>query len=196
MPRRNSGTRRKRPKLPHVVAKLPKDSREMLIRCLAILAAVKADLVHFANPVPSTAELDELLKALADALGAVEKGDAAAQDTLTKADAAVRAGFEMLAKYVQRVIRSGAVTDIAATLSNVMLFLSNVGQRAPKAPLTVTHGPMTGILLLVALAVPKALVYVWEMSADQGTTWTVLPQTPQANTSVSDLMPGKTYWFR
>jgi hypothetical protein len=50
--------------------------------------------------------------------------------------------------------------------------------------------------LLVGRGVHKKRLFNWQMSADGGKTWTLLPPTPLASTEVTGLTPGTTYAFR
>ena len=64
-----------------------------------------------------------------------------------------------------------------------------------KPPLSAKQGPASGLVLLVCLAAKGKAFYEWEMSLDQK-TWAGLSITFVANTSVSGLTPGLTYFFR
>jgi hypothetical protein len=56
-------------------------------------------------------------------------------------------------------------------------------------------GSVSGTALLVAPATHRA-AYEWQCSADGGKTWSVLPPTLQAKTSVTALQTGATVQFR
>ncbi len=71
----------------------------------------------------------------------------------------------------------------------------------PKGPgakplLTARRGAVQGSVVLAAKAAAKVATYLWQMSDDGGKTWTDLPNTLQAKTKVSSLVPGRTYAFR
>jgi hypothetical protein len=74
----------------------------------------------------------------------------------------------------------------------------NVAKRThkPKPELAVDQGPVSGSARLVARAVAKRAQYDWETSTDSGGTWLRRPNTLQAKTTVTGLVPGNTYWFR
>jgi hypothetical protein len=101
----------------------------------------------------------------------------------------------LLGKYVESVLRAGPAEDAPAIISSVLMFESQVGKRAPKSPLAAKEGATSGVVLLVALAVPSALVYYWELSVDQ-VTWSAASQTAPARTTIAGLTPGKVYYFR
>jgi len=67
------------------------------------------------------------------------------------------------------------------------------GVRA-KPVLRATMGP-GGAVLLYGLAHGDAS-YDWQHSADEQKSWTSLPSTRTAHTSVRGLEKGKTFWFR
>jgi len=50
--------------------------------------------------------------------------------------------------------------------------------------------------LLVGRGVRKKVTFNWEVSADGGKTWTIVPSTPLASTTVTGLTPLVTYAFR
>jgi hypothetical protein len=64
------------------------------------------------------------------------------------------------------------------------------------APFRVKLGKLPRTVDLACKAGPKGCGYDWQMSTDGGETWTNLPSTRQARTTVPGLVPGKTYWFR
>jgi hypothetical protein len=69
--------------------------------------------------------------------------------------------------------------------------LKNRGVRV-KAPLSVKQD--MGDLVLIAKAAAKRASYQWRQSTD-GVTWTDLPGTLQAKTTVSGFMPGDKVFF-
>ncbi len=90
--------------------------------------------------------------------------------------------------------QQATVADAEAVITSAGMFVKKV-TRAKKPPLAAKHGPTTGIALLVAAAIPSAVAYYWSWSLDQK-SWTSLPDTTRANTSVAGLTAGTTYYFR
>jgi len=185
----------KKTRSPRIAQHLPRDAQGVYTHCSASWAAIKADPVKFATPYPSASEIDADLKVLGDALTAAAGGDPVAIAALRVAEAKVRQTYELLSKYVQSIVRAGPIEDAPATISSVLMFESNIGKRPPKPPLAAKQGAASGLVLLIALAVPSATMYFWEHSVDQ-VTWTALKPTAQASTSVAGLTPGKVYYFR
>jgi hypothetical protein len=71
-----------------------------------------------------------------------------------------------------------------------------------KPALQANRGPISGVVVLLAntlLLVGKTrarIFFSWACSADGGKTWTALPSTTDATTTVSGLTPMTTYLFR
>src|SRR5262249_40862896 len=65
----------------------------------------------------------------------------------------------------------------------------------PKPPIAAKRGLVPGTASLYAKAVKGALIYQWQMSGDQK-SWTDLPWSKKATTTVSGLTPATAYYFR
>jgi hypothetical protein len=192
---KKSSSPKKKTRPLRVAQLLPRGPQGLYMRCVASWEAVKADPAHYPTPYPPAAEIDGDLSTLSDALKAAEGGDPVAYAALLVAEAKVRQNHELLSKYVQSVLRAGPIEDMPALLSAVLMYESNVGKRGPKPALEAKQGPMSGIALLLALAVPSAVAYFWEYSFDQ-LVWSAVKPTAQARASIPGLTPGKVYWFR
>jgi len=64
-----------------------------------------------------------------------------------------------------------------------------------KNAIEVKHGLVSGSVLVVAKAAAKRATYYWQMSTDQK-SWTSLPETMKAKTTVTGLTALTTYSFR
>ncbi len=191
-----AGNKKKtKPKVPHVAMHLPLDPTDLCTRCTAIWAAVKADTAHFANPYPPAIEVEPDLAELATAIQAAAGGAPIAMAALYVAADKVRGTFQRLGGYVESVLRAGPIEDAPAILGNVLMYMSNVGQRPSKPALEVRDGATSGVAKLIALAVASAVAYYWEVSLDQA-TWSVGTQSAQAHGTLTGLTPGKLYYFR
>jgi hypothetical protein len=186
---------KKKNRVPRIALYLPIAFLALYVRCLAIWNAIKADLVHFPTPYPPASVVDADLAALADTLEEAEKGSPIATTALEGAARKVRETFELLGKYVQSVVRAGSAADAAALIASVLMYESKVGQRSPKPELDVKDTVTSGLVRLVALAIPGVVTYYWEVSTDQ-VSWSTGPQTAQAHASIGGLTPGKEYYFR
>jgi hypothetical protein len=190
-----SGSPKKTTKGPRVALRLPRDAQGLYTRGLAIWNAIKADTARFPNPYPPAAEVEADLAGLGAALQAVEGGGPIARAALQVAVGKGRQTFELLGKYVQSVVRAGPVEDAPAIISNVLMFESAVGKRAPKPELEAREGMASGNVQLMARAVASAVAYFWEYSEDQK-TWTAGAHTAQARSTLAGLSPDKVYAFR
>lgn len=196
MARRKSGSPRKKvTKAPRIATRLPADAQQLLLRCLAIWAAMKGDPQRFSNPNPLPSEIDLALQELTDALKAAENPSPSATTAVQAAADKVRHLFNRLAMYVESVVRASPAEDAHAIITSVLLHESNAGKRPPKPALEARQGQGSGAAELIALAVALGVTYFWEYSADRE-TWTALQPTPRARTSLSGLTPGKVYYFR
>jgi hypothetical protein len=180
---------------PRIAQHLPRGPQPLYVHCAASWGAMSADTVHFPSPYPPAAEVEADLAALAAALQKAAGGDPVALTALVVAAEKVRQTFGLLGKYAQSVLRAGPIEDAPAIISSLLMSESQVGKRAPKPELEARHGKLSGVVLLIALAVDSALVYYWQCSLDQQ-AWTEGPQTGQAHSSFAGLTPGKVYYFR
>jgi hypothetical protein len=64
-----------------------------------------------------------------------------------------------------------------------------------KPPIAAKQGKVPGEAILHAKAVKGARIYQWQMSSDQK-SWTDLPWSQKATTTVSGLTPATAYYFR
>ena len=192
---RKSGSAPKRTKRTNVASLLPRSPQPLYARCTAIWQAVKADTVHFTTPYPPAAQIEGDLTALGTALQTAEGGDSAAKAAVTPAAQKVRQDFRQLREYVQGVLQGLPPEEVPPILAAILLYESMVGIRAPKPPLAIKQG-LSGSVILYALAILGALTYEWDLSADQGVTWTVFGKTGQAQITITGLTPGKVYYFR
>ena len=193
--KKSGSPKKKKTKGPHIALHLPRDAQSLYTRSQAIWSAIKADAAHFPMTYPPAAEVSADLTGLGGALTAAEGGDPVAIAALGVAADKVRQTFGLLGKYVQSVVRAGPAEDAPAIISNVLMFESNIGRRAPKPELDARQGTTSGIVQLIALARASVVVYFWEYSLDQQ-SWTAGAHTAQARSSIAGLLPGKVYYFR
>jgi len=158
------------------------------------VATAMTDNAHFPTPNPTLAVLQADITALNSAESAVlARTKGAVEDRNVKL-AVLRTGLETMKTYVQ------SVAD-AATPSNAALIIESAGMGVRKITLHdkpvlgVKQGTVSGTVTLSAKAAGHRAAYAWQYSTDQK-TWTSLPQTLQAKTSMSGLTAGTTYYFR
>jgi hypothetical protein len=176
-----------------VALHLPDKVPDLLILSSAVGKAMAGNR-WFASPVPSLAKVSTATKKL-------EKSQAASLDrTRGIAEArdadlsALRGLLKLLGAYVQGVADDNP-EHAASIIESAGLSVALRGSQV-KVVLAVSPGRVSEMARLVAKAVAKEASYEWAMSKNAGKTWLSLPKTLQAHTTVSGLVPGKTYWFR
>jgi hypothetical protein len=147
----------------------------------------------FPQPFPSLAKVQTAAKALDVAQTNAQMRTKGLADERNAARKTLSNLLEQLRAYVEGVANENPESARAIIESAAMdAVMPRYPELAPfrvrlKAPRTV-H--------LACKAGHKGCHYYWQMSTDGGETWTDLPSTTQASTTVPRLVPGKTYWFR
>lgn len=148
---------------------------------------------YFKSPVPPLATLsaDNAKLETAEAAAATKtKGAVAARDAQKKI---VIDDLHLLKAYVQSVANAdeaNAETIIKSAGMNVRKVTPRV-----KQDLTLKPGKVSGEVKLVAKAAAARASYEWQSSTD-GKTWTALPSTLQATTTLANQTPGTTIYVR
>jgi hypothetical protein len=176
-----------------VVLKLPLSVPALLKTCQAIATAMTGN-VHFPSPTPAITVVLAQIAALAAAEAA----------TKTRANGTVQARNDARVALVQSMhALKGQVqqaADASPEIAETIIASASMGVRkAPlrtKAPFVAKLGPTTGTVVLVAKAASRRAGYEWEWSADGGKTWTAMPTTLQAKTTLSGVASGTSAVFR
>ncbi len=192
MSRKKIGSPRKKMRMLHVATLLPVDPQALYTHCSASWTGIKA---RFTTLPANTVDAD--LLALSTALGNGPGGSPADTAVIVVAAAKVRQDWKQVAAYVEGALLAGPIEAAPAILAEILMYESKVGLRAPKPELQAKQrkGTLSGVVLLIALAVPSAVLYVWELSVD-GVSWQAGGQCAQANCTIAGLTPGKMYYFR
>ena len=90
--------------------------------------------------------------------------------------------------------QAGDAATATAMIHSVGL---SVRKRIPvkKPPFAAKHVPVSGAVVLVALAAARNAMYWYEYSLDQK-TWTSVPQIMRSKITIAGLTPGSVYYFR
>jgi len=147
---------------------------------------------HFPSPTPALAQVKADVAALVDAEATVKTTKGATHARDAKAQAVIH-DVHGLEAYVQSV--ADANPQQAAEIIESAGFATAEHGVHEHAPLTAKMGP-GGIVVLRAMAAVARAVYEWQWSADGGKTWTAVPATSHAHTTIPDLAVGTTYEFR
>jgi hypothetical protein len=176
-----------------VVLLLPTSVPALIKLAQAILAGLTNN-AFFPTPNPPLSTLATLIAKVdaaetavkTRAVGTVEARDLA-KENLVQALHDVRA-------YVQS-IANASPEQADAMIASAALRSKKIPAHL-KADLAVTAGDVSGTAKIAAKAVAVRAAYEWQWSADGGKTWTSLPPTLQARTTVVGLPVGATCSFR
>jgi hypothetical protein len=176
-----------------VVLKLSKRSPDFIHQARAVAAGLTGN-PDFPSPNPPVATLDAQIDALDLAQTAVLARTRGTAQARNAAKAVVVTSLKLACAYVQSVADANLDRGDAIARSAGM----NVKARAVriKPVLAVRMGAVPGFVILTAKSVGRVASYEWEMSADQGHTWTALPNTFAAKTMVAGLNSAQAYAFR
>jgi hypothetical protein len=105
----------------------------------------------------------------------------------------VRGDMRQIKSCVQ-VAADNDVTHAQEIIEGCGLYVSQRPVKA-KPPLGARYGDAPGLVHLDAMAIKGQGSYQWQMSSDQK-SWSDLPPTVNASTSVSGLTPATVYYFR
>ena len=194
MTRKASGVPKVKPPTPLIIAeRLPREPAVLYNHVEAGWTAMKLDTTHFPSP-PATTETDAALVSLGAALKAGPNGAPADTAAVTAAATAVRELWGLNARYAQKALRALPIEQVPPILASVLLYASQVGKKAPKAPIQAKRAATSGSAIVILLAVASSLTYTYEWSLDQ-VTWQSLT-TGHTRVTIPGLVPGKVYWFR
>jgi hypothetical protein len=124
---------------------------------------------------------------------AVTKAKGAVADRNAKR-AVVLSDLKRLASYVEGVADANPA-DAQAIIESAGMAVKKTVTPKPKQDLALKPGPVSGAVNVVAKAGAARASYDWEWSTDQK-TWTTLPSTLQAHTTIQGLVAGTTIYVR
>jgi hypothetical protein len=165
-----------------------------LITFAQSVASTMTGNASFPSPTPTLATFQADIEALNTAETAVLARTKGATQQRNAKLATVHADLETLRTYVQGIADAALPTNAEAIIESAGMTVRKVTLHN-KAALAVKQGSVSGTVDLEAKAAAKRAAYGWQYSTDQK-TWTSLPPTLQAKTSVSGLTAGTTYYFR
>ena len=181
----------------HVLVALhvPRRHADFIVYANHIVESMTAHAASFPSPTPPLATVLTHLQAL-QAAETEAKGRAQGEVQARNVDfAQALADIHQLGAYVQSLADATKTPpEAAALITQAGMGTHHHGVHV-KPDLVARMGP-GGIVLLRAHAAGKRVAYEWQMSQDQGKSWTGLPPTTHAHTSVSGLTIGQSYSFR
>lgn len=140
------------------------------------LATVTADI----NALDAAESL-----ALTGVIGSVEARDIKKEVVLKD--------LRLILAYVQSVADNNTANALNI-IKSAGMDVKQAGSHS-KSDFDVTHGDVSGTVVLTAKSVARRASYEWQMGTD-GKTWVNLPNTLTCKTSVTGLTPATTYYFR
>ncbi|HXN30789.1 MAG TPA: fibronectin type III domain-containing protein, partial [Polyangiaceae bacterium] len=171
----------------------PENTAALVILAMAIVDKMDGN-PYFPNPTPTFAKVTAAIDALRQAEAVSQSRMRGTVEVRNGARRELSSLLTRLKAYVQGVADDDPDSAVTIIESAGM----SVQPKGPKAKplLAARNGSVHGTVLLAVKAAAKLATYVWQMSEDGDRTWVDLPQTLQAKTKVSNLVPGRTYWFR
>ena len=164
----------------------------LITQCQSVAEGVAAN--------PAFASLAAQVTAIHTAIAALVAAEATAN---TKVKGAAQARDQKRADLVTLMHQLKAdvqkVADADPTNAEAIILSARLGVRKPtsrtKATFVARRGTVSGVANLVAKAAAARASYEWQYSIDQK-TWTNMPVTLTAKTTVVGLTPATTYSFR
>jgi hypothetical protein len=135
-------------------------------------------------------DIDSLARAQAAVLSRTQGSTSARDACLDR----VRWDLQRLRSYVQTVANGLDATEGARVIASSGLAVKRRGVH-PKQATAALAGPVSGAVRLTAPFAGKRAAYAWEY-AEGAATYSALPDTMQASTTVDALTPGRSYRFR
>jgi hypothetical protein len=175
------------------VLKLSRRTKNLITFAQSVASAMTGN-ASFPSPTPTLATFQADIEALNTAETAVLARTKGATQQRNAKLATVHADLETLRTYVQGIADAALPTNAEAIIESAGMTVRKVTLH-DKAALAVKQGSVSGTVNLEVKAAAKRAAYGWQYSTDQK-TWTSLPSTLQAKTSVSGLTAGTTYYFR
>jgi hypothetical protein len=179
---------------PRAVLKLPEyEVPKLLVRARSYVLALTNN-PRFPSPHPSLATVLAAIEALSDAQ----------RDTLSRTAGTVALRDEKRQKLVfllQELLGHVQATadadpeNAASIIESAGMALKRLRTLPPRA-FKVQQGRVSGSAKLLAPKAAPRAAYEWAYSTDGGRTWTGLPITVQANTTVYGMTPGTVGLFR
>jgi len=176
-------------KHPRIIAHIPRTFGDLIVFAQTVVKKMTNNPL-FKNPTPPLAQVTTSIQALQDAQLDVKTSKGAGPALDKKAQDLVN-NIHGLEAYVQGLAAANPdKTDELAAAAGFAVGEHGVHEHAP---LSAKMGPGL-IVILRALAGDHGSVYEWQWSED-GKTWTAVPSTNHAHTTIAGLTEGKTYQF-
>ena len=184
----------KKPSRKRVALKLPVKNADFIVRAQTVHDTMAANTSTLPSPKPALTVLGAdigTLIAKEAATKARTPGAAADRDAARKV---VTDDLNEERAYVETLVNADPEHGVQIAAAAAMTLTALPSRN--KSDLAVKHGAVTGSVHVVAKAQKGAKANEWQCSTDGGKTWTDLPTTTKASTTVQNLTAGVTMHFR
>ena len=165
----------------------------LYVRQCRVIVTKMTGNAYVTAPVPALAQVTKDIDALDLANQAALKGPKGSAKARNNALLVVKSDMRQLTGCVQ-VVCDSDITHAQTIIESCGMSVAKKAVR-DKADLAVKYGAVSGLALLIARAFKGRGLHGWQMSTDEK-TWTDLPATTKASTSVTGLTPATVYYFR
>jgi hypothetical protein len=176
------------------VVLLPSRQVPVLIHQARAVVAGLTGNPDFPSPTPSVATLQAQVDTLDHAQTAVLTRSGTAVPARDAAKTAVESSLRAVRGYVQYVADANPERADAIARSAGMSVKASMGRVTPE--IAVRKGAVPGSVVVTAKSLGRHAMYEWAISTDQGHTWTSVPATFVAKTTIVELAIGTSYAFR
>ncbi len=161
-----------------------------------VLADIDAQATIFVTPDPTTASVEANIVLLIEAETNVGKRVVGSVQARNNAYSVVKDDVYALLRYVQALADAAASEDASKAIITASGFDLRVNGVIQKPALAIKPTATPGMVKIVAKAVAKRAAYEWQMSSNNGASWTAVGTTLGAHTTAMGLAAGTRYLFR
>ena len=148
----------------------------------------------FPNPSPPIATVTAAISALESAQSAAQARTHGAVTLRDEKRTALVSLLEQLKTYVQTAA-DGNLEAAASIIESAGVNVRRATARA-KRVFSAKQGTPSGTVKVVTQSAGPRTSYEWQYSVDGGKTWTAMPSTIQASTTLAGMTPGTAVMFR
>jgi hypothetical protein len=186
-------TTKKQTHRPLVSLKLPRPIPALILIAKQMVQSMTNN-PSFPNPIPPLATVTEATTALEVAQAAAQARTHGAATLRNERRTALVSLLEQLKTYVQKTADSN-LEAAGSIIESAGVNLRKPTTRA-KRVFAAKHGATSGTVKVVTQSAGPRSSYEWQYSLDGAKTWTPMPSTIQASTTLTGMTPGAVVTFR
>jgi hypothetical protein len=187
-------TKKKKPPKFRVVVKAPRNVSDLLVFGQKVHDQIGANALSLPSPNPPLATLQGQIADLNTKEAFAKTRAAGAVEDRDKARLVLVLSLDQEAAYVE-VLCNASPENAPSLVQDAGLALK-LTPLHPKPPLAIKATKVSGSVDLIAKATQGCLANHWQYSLDGGKTWTDLPATSKAKTTLANVPPGTTVTVR